>query len=312
MTGTIGRKQRTCVVSQLKVALGTSRRHPAITSVDEDMPLLVQALRDAGADTDAVLWDDHDVDWTGYDLVVLRSTWDYSLRHHEFFQWVDRCSEVTTLLNPPPVLRWNAYKDSYLAALAANDIPVVSTVVIAPGQPVKIPDLPEFVVKPNVGGGSRGAGRYTGHEMDDAVEYVARIHSGGLSAMIQPYLNVLDDHGERALVFIKGDFVHAIRKNAVLGPTARGHDLREAHPGVQLYSPSEAELGLARRALAIAPTSDPLLYARVDLVSVEGNDPMVMELELVEPNLFLRFDLTSMPTLVNAIVKEAELAAVLH
>jgi glutathione synthase/RimK-type ligase-like ATP-grasp enzyme len=249
------------------------------------------------------------MDWSRFDLVVPRTTWDYSLRHAEFFRWVERCAKVTTVLNHPSVLYWNAYKDSYLADLSAKNIPVVNSHIAPPGLPIEVPDFKEFVVKPNVGGGSRGAARYSAGEKDDAVGYVRQIHADGLTAIIQPYLTNVDSHGECALVFVKGEFLHAIRKGAVLRPGARGSDRREAHPGVQPYAPSPAELDVARRALAAAPVADGLLYARVDMVSKGGEDPIVMELELVEPNLFLKFNPGSMRIVVDAFAEATRRAA---
>lgn len=295
--------------NQLKVALATFQPHPAISSVDRDTEHIIEALAEVKVQADNPFWDDPAVDWASFDLVLPRTTWDYSLRHKEFFAWVDRCSQVSTLQNPPAVLAWNAYKDSYLTDLAAKGVSVVSTTSIAPGEPVDFPEFSEFVVKPNVGGGSRGGGRYLAADRAAAIEHVRQIQTDGLTAMVQPYLANVDAHGERALVFIKGEFLHAIQKNAVLPPGARPGDAREAHPGVRAYEPTEAELDLGRRALAAAPTAEALLYGRVDLVSRDGEDPMIMELELVEPNLFLSVHPNSMPVVVNAIAKEAEIAA---
>jgi glutathione synthase/RimK-type ligase-like ATP-grasp enzyme len=298
------------VFDQLKVALATFRNNSIITSADDDIARIVEQLQAKSVDAGAVYWDEPDVDWSTFDLIVIRSTWDYSLRHDEFFSWVDRSSSVTHMLNPPRVLRWNAYKDMYMRELAAKDLPVVPTTVVRCGEPIDLPEV-EFVVKPNVGGGSRGAGRYRPADAGEALAHVRQIHDLGLVAMIQPYVETVDRHGERALVFINGTFVHAIRKGPVLSPGARSGQLRVAHPGVRVYSPSPAELALAKSALALAPEADRLLYGRVDLVSVDGHDPMIMELELVEPNLFLKYHQSSMDKVVTAIA-DATAAAHAH
>jgi glutathione synthase/RimK-type ligase-like ATP-grasp enzyme len=296
-------------VNQPRLALATFREHPAITSVDKDTHLLIEALAEAGIHAENPFWDDPRVNWASFDLVVPRTTWDYSLRHAEFFEWVNHCARVTTILNDPAVLYWNAYKDSYLADLAAKHISVVATHIIPPGRDFELPELAEFVVKPNVGGGSRGAARYLMKERNEALAHIEQIHGRGLTAMVQPYLPEVDLFGERALVFIRGEFMHAIRKGAVLRPGARGSDRREAHPGVQQYTPSPAELDLGRRALNAAPAAETLLYGRVDLVSRDGADPTVMELELVEPNLFVKFNPASMPTVVTAFAESTRLVA---
>ncbi|MEU5700118.1 ATP-grasp domain-containing protein [Streptomyces aurantiacus] len=279
---------------------------------DRDLPVLADAVRKAkaggaGADVAVVSWDDPDVEWGGFDLALIRSTWDYSWRPAEFLAWADRCGAATALANPPEVVRWNADK-RYLGDLAAAGVPVVDTRYLAPGDPADPAGLPtdrEFVVKPTSGAGARYAARYTPEEHGTAVRHLERMHAEGLTAMVQPYVRSIDTAGERALVFFGGRFLHAIRKGAVLEPGTAFDDDKVPHPNLRTWQPSPAELAVAERALAAVPGAPELLYARVDLVDGDDGTPRVMELELVEPNLFLFLHEASVPVVAEAVVAEA-------
>ncbi|MEV5345328.1 ATP-grasp domain-containing protein [Streptomyces achromogenes] len=272
---------------------------------DTDLPVLVRALRDAGADAEARHWDDPAADWAGYDLVVIRSTWDYSWRAAEFAAWVERTAALTRLANPAPVVRWNTDK-RYLGELAAAGVPTVPTRYIAPGETAALPTGHEFVVKPTSGAGARFAARYTPAEHDTALRQLARMHAEDFTAMVQPYMPGIDVRGERALQFFGGRLLHASRKGAVLSPGTPYDADKVAHPGLEHWQPSPAELAVAERALAAVPGTPELLYARVDLVDGDDGEPRLMELELVEPNLFLGLHPQSLPRVTEAILRAAQ------
>ncbi|MFI8295030.1 RimK family alpha-L-glutamate ligase [Streptomyces nigra] len=286
-----------------RIALVTCRPRPDV-SEDRDLPVLVGALREAGADAGAVHWDDDGVDWGAYDLAVIRSTWDYSWRAAEFLAWAERCGAATRLANPAAVVRWNADK-RYLGDLAAAGVPVVPTRYVAPGDAPDLPDGDEFVVKPTSGAGARFAARYTPQEHDTALRHLARMHADGLTAMVQPYVRAIDGGGERALQFYGGRLLHASRKGAVLTAGTPYDQRKVAHPNLEPWTPTPAELSVAERALAAVPDADGLLYARVDLVDGDDGQPQVMELELVEPNLFLSVHPGSVPRVTEAILAAA-------
>ncbi|MFJ7073058.1 RimK family alpha-L-glutamate ligase [Streptomyces sp. NPDC098781] len=286
-----------------RIALVTCRPGPGIGE-DRDLPVLVRELRAAGADADAVYWDDETVDWGGHDLAVIRSTWDYSWRAAEFLAWVERCGKATRLANPAGVVRWNADK-RYLGELAEAGVPVVPTRYLAPGDDTDLPQDHEYVVKPTSGAGARFAARYSPDEHDTAVRQLARMHAEGLTAMVQPYLRNIDASGERALQFYGGRLLHASRKGAVLTAGTPYDQRKVAHPGLEPWTPTPAELAVAERALAAVPEAGELLYARVDLADGDDGQPRVMELELVEPNLFLSLHPGSVPDVVAAILTAA-------
>ncbi|MCQ9185114.1 hypothetical protein KMT30_40005 [Streptomyces sp. IBSBF 2953] len=286
-----------------RVALVTYDPGPQVGK-DVDLPVLLEALREAGAEADQAFWDDADVDWASYDLVVIRSTWDYSWRADEFTAWTQKVAAVTRLANPAEVVRWNADK-RYLGELAAAGVPTVPTRYFAPGEPAELPDHDEYVIKPASGAGARYAARYTPDGHDTAVRHLARMHAEGLTAMVQPYVRAIDTGGERALQFFGGCLLHASRKRAVLAPGTAFDAEKVAHPGLEPWTPAPAELAVAERALAAVPDAPGLLYARVDLVDGDDGRPRVMELELVEPNLFLFLHPESTPKVVTAILAAA-------
>ncbi|MFF4346518.1 RimK family alpha-L-glutamate ligase [Streptomyces sp. NPDC001530] len=276
-------------------------------SADRDLPVLVEALGEVGAEAVVVHWDDPEVDWGAFDLALIRSTWDYSWRVAEFVAWAERCAGLTRLANPAQVVRWNTDK-RYIGDLASAGVPVVPTRYLAPGDPVELPDDHEFVVKPTAGAGARYAARYAPEERETAVRQLARMHAEGLTAMVQPYVKNIDARGERALQFFGGRLLHASRKGAVLEPGTPFDGDKVPHPRLEVWQPTSAELAVAERALAAVPGgADAVLYARVDLVDGDDGEPRVMELELVEPNLFLWLHPESVPVVAEAILKTAAL-----
>ncbi|MBJ6619467.1 ATP-grasp domain-containing protein [Streptomyces sp. DHE17-7] len=286
-----------------RIALVTCRPGPRV-SVDRDLPVLARALADAGASASVEVWDDAGVDWAAFDLALIRSTWDYSWRADEFTAWAERCGGATRLANPAAVVRWNTDK-RYLADLAAAGVPTVPTRYAAPGEAPALPDGHEYVVKPTSGAGARFAARYTPGEHATAVRQVERMHAEGFTAMVQPYMRAIDTAGERALQFFGGRLLHASRKGAVLAPGTPYDARKVAHPGLEPWTPTAAEVAVAEAALAAVPGAAEPLYARVDLVDGDDGRPRVMELELVEPNLFLWLHERSLPRVVEAVLETA-------
>jgi len=286
-----------------RVALVTYDPRPE-PNKDRDLPVLLAALRAAGAEADALCWDDVEADWGAYDLAVIRSTWDYSWRAAEFLAWAHKCAALTRLANPVEVVRWNTDK-RYLGELAAAGVPVVPTRYLAPGDSADLPDTGEYVLKPTSGAGARYAARYRADEREAAVRHLARMHDEGLTAMVQPYMRGIDASGERALQFFGGRLLHASRKRAVLAPGAAFDAAKVAHPDLEPWTPTPAERTVAEQALAAVPDAPDLLYARVDLVDGEDGRPAVMELELVEPNLFLFLHPGSLGVVRDVILAQA-------
>lgn len=273
----------------LRIALISAR---VARGTDEDLPPLEAALRQGGADTRVLDWDDEAADWGAFDLALLRSPWDYSLRHAEFLRQVERIASLTRLENPLPIVRWNTDK-RYLLDLARSNVPIIPAQVVEPDEDAAAAvaraqaehDANELVVKPTIGAGSRDTQRYPRADGAAMEEHVKRLLAARRSALIQPYLPSVDQHGETALVFFAGQFSHAIRKGALLKPGAQSSRELFAQEQIEPRVPSADELQVAQQTLAAIPFATPL-YARVDLIRGSSGEPRVLELELTEPSLF--------------------------
>ena len=259
-----------------RVALATCAELPKL---DADEPLLLDALGQLGVDVEPAVWDDVDVDWDGYDLVVIRATWDYTVRRDEFLTWTER---VPRLLNPPDVIAWNTDK-RYL-----RDLPhAVETEFVVPGDAWIPSHHGEFVVKPTVSAGSRDTARYVPEDHDRARAHVASLLDAGRTVMIQPYLGAVDEYGETALIYFDGVFSHAIRKGQLLHPGGDPSGALYVEEPITPRTPSTAEHDVADAVLAALPwPREALLYARVDMIPGPDGAPQLVELELTEPSLF--------------------------
>ncbi len=281
-----------------RVALVTCRELP---DLDPDDRLLLEPLRAHGFTVDGVAWDDPTADWAGYDLAVLRSTWDYPRRRDAFLHWT---RTVPALANPAAVVAWNTDK-RYLADLAAAGVPVVLTVWLDPADPPWAPPAGgEYVIKPAVGAGSVDTGRYdlgaAGHR-ELAERHAARLQAAGRTVLIQPYLPAVDTYGETALLFLGGRFSHAIRKGPLLDGPDEGVAGLYRPEEITPREPTAEERALAEKALTAAPFGTDLLYARVDMIPGPHGAPRLIELELTEPSLFLGYAPGAADRLAGAI-----------
>jgi hypothetical protein len=261
-----------------RVAVATCSAFPQLT---DDDPLLLEALRARGVSGEPAVWDDPAVDWGAHELVVIRSTWDYTDRHAEFVAWADA---VPRLLNAAEVIRWNTGK-RYLASVAR----AVPTRFVEPRQAWE-PPAGEYVVKPAVSAGSRDTARYGPGDEERAGQHVERLLLSGQTVMTQPYLAPVDDHGETALVFFAGEYSHAIRKGHMLTRGRAPSSSLYLEEDIRPREPDRAERAAAEEVLDSLPwPRSELLYARVDLIRGPGDQPCLIELELTEPSLFLSY-----------------------
>jgi hypothetical protein len=279
---------------------------------DIDQPFLEEAF--AGrAPAEFVRWDDENVDWAGYDLVVLRSTWDYSARPERFRLWLEHVSAVGRLLNPAGTVAWNLDK-RYLGALAAGGVPVSETLYVddldAFDAGLASLESGQVVVKPTVSAGSDHTGRF--ERADPAArELTGRILAGGRRAMLQPYYESVTERGEVAVVHLGGVFSHALTKGPILqlGGTFLGGEYTEE---VRAVTPTAAQLEIAEQTLAryrelaaseeVLAGTEPLLYSRIDLIEADDGTPRVLEMELIEPSLFFETDDAAAARFVDAVL----------
>lgn len=288
---------------------------------DADLDLLVPACTAAGLHPDVLAWDDPSVSWARFDAVVLRSPWNYMDRLPGFLAWCARVDRASRLLNPIQVVRWNTDKH-YLADLAARGVPVVPTRFVEPGEDVDAAvatcldafgEAAELVVKPAVSAGSRDTQRHARANVEAIAGHVRRLTGAGRSAMLQPYLAAVDEHGETALLHFADGYSHAIRKAALLTPDGSARSHASAPEVIRPTEPAAEERALAERVLAIVAAhpalGGPLAYARVDLLRGADGQPYLLELELCEPALFLTHAAGSAERFAAALRKLLETAA---
>lgn len=253
---------------------------------DDDRPLLTE-LWSLGIEAEPAVWDDPAVDWKRYDAAVIRSAWDYHLTPAAFFSWLSRLEALgVAVWNPAPVIRANADK-SYLKELEAAGVRVVPTAWVERGAGTKLDAVLEArgwddaVVKPAVSAGAFRTRRVRRGLSDgqEALDH-ALAHS---AAMVQPFLPEIAEEGEWSFVFIGGQYSHAVLKT----PRAGDFRVQEEHGGRTVRREPPPGLLIQARDAAIAGPR-PWLYARVDGVR-RGGDLLIVELELIEPFLFLSY-----------------------
>jgi glutathione synthase/RimK-type ligase-like ATP-grasp enzyme len=265
-------------VTRSAILVGCARKPEG----DGDEHAVPAALAELGFETRWAVWDDPAVDFGVADAVILRATWDYAERREQFLEW---CESVPALYNSAAVARWNTDK-AYLVELLDGGLPAVPTTLVEPGEQARWPKT-DFVVKPSVGAGSRGAARFAAGA--DASAHLAALHADGRTAMIQPYQSSVDTEGELALVYFGGIYSHAFAKSAMLGSTVDesglylAEELAKAEPPADALALAEDVLDAASALLGILRAE--LLYARVDVVRGAGGEPLLLELELTEPSL---------------------------
>ncbi len=291
----------------MRVGIASCR---AIPEPDPDEALLVGALRAAGLEPTVLAWDDDAAPFAAQDLVVIRSTWNYFERVDAFVAWAKQTGAATRLLNPSDVVAWNA-KKTYLAELERRGVAVVPTEFLLrePGeeQPgmrmrmrMRIVDIldargwDEVVIKPVVSAGSFRTERFSRATLDAAQEFASAL-TRDRDAMVQRWMPSVETYGERSLVWIDGIVTHAIRKTPRFAGGAE-----QVSGEVDI---ADDERAFAERALA--PIADALLYARVDMVRDAEGTLRVMELELIEPSLFLQEAPRALERFVSAIVRRA-------
>ncbi|MGA2124385.1 MAG: hypothetical protein ABSG58_08165 [Acidimicrobiales bacterium] len=266
---------------------------------DPDNELLFTALSDLDVSTDLVIWDDDAVRWDDYELVVLRSTWDYPSRRREFLAWA---RSITCLQNPIEIVQYSSDKH-YLADLESHGLRIIPSRFYAVGETPDFDfgDLVDFVVKPCVGAGSLHVEKYRARDLAAAERHVEELHAAGRDVLIQPYIHSVDTLGERALIFIDGTYSHAMRKGAMLDATPDERDFLYRRERMSGAVGETDAIAYATEVLSTMGMDD-LLYARVDLVAtIKGW--LIMELELVEPSLYLRYDDAAAAKLASGIAK---------
>ena len=278
------------------VVLLTEQRYTATVAADGDWyldnilrddQLLQAALKRHGISSVRRDWASPDVDWSQFRCAVFRTTWDYFERRHEFTAWLNHIRGQTRLCNDAALISWNMDKH-YLADLEAKGILIVPSKFIERGSTVTLHELldesgwDEAIIKPCISGAARHTYRLN-RESAAQLESVVRQLLTDESLILQPFQQSVMRHGEDALMLFNGGLTHAVRKTPKPGDFRVQDDYGGmAHP----HEPSAAQIEFAQRALAACPSAP--AYGRVDLVRDNHGNLAVMELELIEPELWLR------------------------
>lgn len=280
---------------------------------DDDLPLLVDGFAAAGLDARLVLWTDPSVRWQDFDLVLVRSPWDYPWNTTEFLDWLRHVASVSRVLNAPDLIRWN-FDKVYLRDIAAvSDVPIVPTAFCTTIDEVAAAcaalDSARIVIKPSVSAGSQNTGLFDAGDTA-ALDLAAHILDIGKVVMVQPAIEGVQERGEHALLYFNGRFSHAISKGPLLAvggglmggryvETIAAVDAPPAERAVCDALIAAIRTVLTERGL---PESDAVpLWARIDVVDDPQHGPLVLEAELFEPSLFVAFDPDAVGNVVAAV-----------
>jgi len=286
---------------EIRVALVSCADYPDLPADDQ---LLTAALRRQGVGVAAAVWNDPQVAWQEYDAIVLRSCWDYHLHPAAFLRWLDHLEQPAVhpprVYNDVPTVRWNMTK-TYLRDLEGA-VATAPTVWVPQGAATTLQAIvdsvgwEELVVKPTVSATAYKTWRV---ERTRARQHEARFARliGERDVMVQQFLPAVLREGELSLVFLAGEFSHAVRKRPATG------DFRVQEQFGGTAERADVEPGLIRQAAAaVAASPGKPLYARVDGVVVDGG-LVLMELELVEPTLFFGLESAAADRLAIAITR---------
>lgn len=282
----------------MNIAFVTSTAHPDLTPDDR---LAVAQLERRHARVAAAIWNDPSIDWAAFDAIIIRSTWDYHHRAAEFRAWIDALEAAgAPMWNPPAVLRWNMEK-TYLRDLERAGVPIVPTEWLEQGTN---PDLGgllakrgwmDAVVKPVISAAATRTWRVShATVLDVGVQFAESLDAGDV--MVQPFMPEIQTRGEWSLMFIDGDFSHAVRKM----PTEGDFRVQTGFGGRSITDQPDGEvIRAARRVLDVAPS--PWLYARVDGIETDAGF-VLLELEMLEPALFFSHTTSGAARFAEAVV----------
>lgn len=267
----------------------------AFLSIDDlsgyvsDDNLAFEPLQNLGYQVDIVSWRQTVVEWKDYPAVIIRTTWDYQNHLEAFLQVLKQIESQTLLANPFEIVQWNADK-IYLNDLQEKGAKIVPTIWVNGGfdsnqfqQWFNQLESDEIVIKPRVSATAQDTfWLKRGQKAQEDIESLNKIFENR-PFMVQPFMKAIVDEGEYSLFYFNGEYSHAILKT----PKTADFRVQEEHGGIiQAINPSSDMLKAGKEILKYI--SRTLLYARVDFVRTKSNEFALMELELIEPSLYLR------------------------
>jgi glutathione synthase/RimK-type ligase-like ATP-grasp enzyme len=273
-----------------KIGFATCAEYSRLT---QDEQLVLPELEKLGIKAEPFIWDQEDLSQTNFDAIAIRSCWDFYDKSQEYREWLRTLEHAPVpIFNPPKVLQWNLDK-SYLRELASNGIAIPKTVWLNQKDKVNLRELlethglKEVVVKPMVSLLGLDTWR-TSLQTADTDQNQFQNLLDRKAVMVQEFVPEVIAEGELSFVFFLGEYSHCVRKI----PRSGEFRIQEEHGGTRrVFEPSSELIREARKALDVLPknSQDPLLYARVDGIPAKGR-LMIMEVELIDPMLFMKYD----------------------
>jgi glutathione synthase/RimK-type ligase-like ATP-grasp enzyme len=294
-------------MAKYDIVILTDQKHAYPNKVDHliknvitEDALLVNALGKLGLKVIRLAWSDPDFDWASTKAIVFRTTWDYCNDFPKFSDWLNKVSKVTTLINSEALIRWNIDKH-YLQDLQNKGVHIAETLFIAPHTTKRLEELhtqmgwTETVLKPCVSGGARHTYRLNANNIASH-EAVFKALIAEEAMMLQPFQHHIVSEGEISMMVFNGEFTHAILKKAKVGDFRVQDDFGGS---VADYSPTNAQIEFAIN--TVNACSELPIYARVDIFKDNEGNIALAELEIIEPELWLRHHPDSAMVLAKGI-----------
>ena len=280
--------------------------NPYVQDILDEDNLVIQALRKKGINVNRVDWADPVYEWATTKFAVFRTTWDYFDRYEEFIKWLNKVKDIVQFINPIELILWNLDKH-YLKDLSQKGINITETKFIETGEHITLTNVlheagwKDAILKPAVSGSARHTYRIS--EMNVAEhEDIFKELIAKESMLVQPFQKSVLKRGEISLIYFAGVYSHAIQKIAKVGDFRVQSDFGGS---VHNYSPTAKEIKLGEE--AIQACSQIPVYGRVDVIEDNYGKSAVMELEIIEPELWFRFHPVSAQAMANAIIDYIDL-----
>ncbi len=274
----------------------------SLPGLHSDEGYLIRALQATPLEIQVVPWTAAEADGSAASACLPRGTWDYFKQPVTFESWLARVNKTCQLINSLALIRWNLHK-GYLEELAAAGVPTIPTLALQRGSQVNLARELEsrgwgaFVIKPAIGAGASDTQRYDPSQIELASTHLQRLLTAG-DARVQPFLPDVLAGGERSLIAIEGEITHTVVKRAAAGDWRVQDDFGGTY---ELVDARPKELDIAGQVLAALP--EPAVYARIDLLNGPEGEPLVIEVELIEPMLYFECFPPSATRLAEAIVR---------
>lgn len=281
-----------------KVALVTYSKQPKLFDGDN---LLVDPFKKHGFSAKVIPWDKKNILWEDFDLIILRSCWDYHLRTKEFLNWLEYLeSRKAKLWNPVSIIRWNMNK-KYLIDLEKEGFPIIPTVLV---EKESIKDIQkivsdnkweEIIVKPTIGNSAYNTHKLRLNDLESELPQLTKMLQNN-ELIIQPFMEKINQEGEYSFIFFNKQYSHTVLKK----PKENEFRSQREFGGKELKMESNQQL-ISQAKRILNKINSPILYARIDGLDIDGQLKF-MELELIEPYLFFEKDEAAAEKFVEAAI----------